>query len=430
VKRAISIVIAIVALGAAGCGGGSSGSSGGQSGTAGAHGTVVLWHGYTMVEAKEMKALAAEFNRTHPGITVKPEYYGNSDYALQKVLTAIAGGDYPDIAYLYGSWAPNIAKSSKVVDLTDMVKSTKGFDWNDFFPSTRLAATVNGKVVGVPALVDNLALVYNKRLFQQAGLSLPTANWTWSDFEHAALKLTDPAKKQFGWAYVADGSEDTVWRFEAMLWQAGGAILNSDNTKAAFDSPAGVRALSLIGRLAQRHAIYLDNGSDNYINLFDSGHIGMLWTGPWDLPQIRQSKVPYGVQILPRDLNHQTISGPDNWVLFDNGEARRKAAFEFMNWFTAPKQDLQWALATGDLPIRRSVTKLPGYQEFLAKYPGVGTWVANLANAKQARPQLTEYPRISQAMGQAVVSVLLGKAQPQPALSAAAQKANSVLVAP
>ncbi len=98
---------------------------------------------------------------------------------------------------------------------------------------------MDGKVVGVPALVDNLSLVYNKKLFQQAGVAEPTNDWTWDDFRAAAKKLTDASTHSYGWAYVNDGSEDTVWRFLAMLWQAGGDLLTSDNSKPAFDDAAG-----------------------------------------------------------------------------------------------------------------------------------------------------------------------------------------------
>ena len=108
-------------------------------------------------------------------------------------------------------------------------------------------------MMGVPALIDNLAIVYNKQLFAQAGIPLPTADWTWNDFGRRD-KLTDPAKKQFGWAFPADASEDTVWRFEAMLWEAGGDILNADDTHAAFDSPAGLKAMTARdARQAQLH---------------------------------------------------------------------------------------------------------------------------------------------------------------------------------
>jgi multiple sugar transport system substrate-binding protein len=416
-------VLAALAVAAASCGGSSSSSS------SGGVTNIVIWHGYVQTEGNALKTMVAQFNASHPKIHVTAQFYGNSDYALQKVLTSIAGGKPPDIAYLYGSWAANIAQSPKTLVLNDYIKADKSFNWNDFWPSERQVATVNGKIVGIPALVDNLALVYNKALFRQAGIPFPTASWTWQDLRSAAQKLTDPAKKQFGWAYVNDASEDTVWRFEALLWQAGGEILSSDGKHAAFDSQAGVQALTLLQQMAvQDHSVYLDSGNDLYTSLFNSGHIGMLFTGPWDLSQF--PRVNYGVQILPGDQNHQTISGPDNWVLFNNGDQRSRAAFTFMSWFTSPQQDLEWAQKTGDLPIRQSVENLPGYKAFIAKYPGDAVYVQNLANATQVRPVTPLYPKISTALGQAVQSVLLGKAQPQQALDQAASQVNSILAAP
>jgi multiple sugar transport system substrate-binding protein len=431
----VALILIAVAVTVAGCGGsgGSTGGGGGQKSSASAgsgHTNIVLWEGYTQTEAAAIKKLADAFNATHPAITVTVQFYGNSDYALQKVLAAIAGGNPPDLSYLYGSWAANLATNPGVVSFNKLIAADPSFDYNDFWPVERQVATVNGTIVGIPALVDNLALVWNKTLFAKAGLPAPTPAWTWTDFENAVVKLTDAASKQFGWAYVNDASEDTVWRYWAMLWQAGGSILTPTGKQAAFDSPAGVKALSLLQTLAQRRTIYLDNGSDNYLSLFTSGHIGMLWTGPWDLANITASKMSYGVQTLPGDLNHQTISGPDNWVMFNNGTARRQAAWTFLKWLTSPAIDLKWCLMTGDLPIRESVTKLAGYKQFVKKYPGVAVWVHNLFNVTQARPVSTVYPKISAAIGQTVQSVLLGKAQPQQALQQAAQQVTGLLAAP
>jgi len=389
---------------------------------------VVLWHGYTDYEAKAINAAVATYNKSHPKVHVTAQFYGNSDYALQKVLTAIAGGKYPDIAYLYGSWAANIAKSPKALDLTKLVKQ-RSFHYKDLWPAARLAAKVKGKVIGAPALIDNLALVYNKKLFRQAHVSFPTAKWTWTDMERAAKKLTNRSKKKFGWAYVNDGSEDTVWRFEALLWQAGGNILTPDGKKSAFNSQAGVKALTFLQHtVVKDRSVYLDSGNGNYANLFNSGRIAMLYTGPWDLASF--PNVNYGVQILPGDKNHQTISGPDNWVLFNNGKQRSTAAWNFMKWFLSTKEHLKIALATGELPIRKSELKLPGYKRYVKKYKGTGTFVTNLANAKKARPVTDKYPRISQAIGLAVQSVLLGKAQPKAALDQAAARVDSILRTP
>ena len=301
-RRSLALLAVALTVLVAGCGGGSDSSSGGKT-------NIVLWHGYVDVEGKALTAAATRFNATHPKIHVTVQNYGNADYALQKVLTAIRGGSYPDIVYLYGSWAANMARTPKAVDLAPLIKADPSINWNDFWPAERQAVTVGPKIVGVPALVDNLALVYNKKLFDQAGLAYPTADWTWDDFRAAAKKLTDPSAKQFGWAYVNDASEDTVWRFDALLWQAGGDILTPDQKHAAFNSPAGVAAATLLQQMATvDHSVYLDNGNGNYANLFNSGKIGMLFTGPWDLSGFPD--VDYGIQILPGNQNHQTISAP------------------------------------------------------------------------------------------------------------------------
>jgi multiple sugar transport system substrate-binding protein len=418
-RRVFLLVVLAAAVIASGCGGSDSSSSGGRA-------NIVMWHGYVDIEGHALSDAIKRFNATHPKIHVTLQNYGNADYALQKVLTAIRGGSYPDIVYLYGSWAANVARTPKAVDLAPLIKSDPSINWQDFWPAERQAVTVGDKVVGVPALVDNLALVYNKKLFDQAGIEYPTADWTWDDFRNAAKRLTDPGAKQFGWAYVADASEDTVWRFDALLWQAGGDILTPDLQQAAFNSDAGVKAATLLQQMATvDHSIYLDNGNGNYANLFNSGKIAMLFTGPWDLASFPD--VSYGIQVLPGDTNHQTISGPDQWVMLDNGDDRRNAAWTFLKWFTSPVEAMRWSLATGDLPIRASQTETADYPKYTTKYKGIATFVQNEQNAVKARPVIPTYNEISQAMGQAIQAVLLGKAQPKEALDQAAQLVDQVL---
>jgi multiple sugar transport system substrate-binding protein len=418
--KAAAALAGLLTLGAAlsGCGGG----SGGDGGT-----TITVWHGYTDVEAKAIAAQVKEWNADHPKEKVRLVYNSGNDNALQKTVAGFTAGNYPDVAYEFGSSAAQLERQPKLVDLTDVVKKP-GFNWDDFYPSEQQAAMANGKVVGVPALVDNLSLVYNKAMFKAAGVPLPTASWTWDDFRAAAKKLTDPAKKNYGWAYVNDGSEDTVWRFLPLLWQAGGDLLNSDNTKPAFDSAAGKEALDLLqGMAVTDKSVYLDNGNGNYLNLFNSGKIAMLWTGPWDLSSIN-SDVDYGVTLLPgKDGNHETVSGPDLYMAFDHSKGRAATAVKFMTWLTSAPVHLKFAIATGDLPLRESESKLPGYAEFLKKYPANKVFVDNLANVKHVRPNIASYGEVSTALGQMVQSVLIGQADPQKALDTASDQVTSVL---
>ncbi len=418
---ATSLACVLTAIGLAGCGSGSTAAGNGK--------TIQIWEGFTGAEAKTFAHLVAEYDKTHPGVTVQPLFV-NNDNTLTKVQAAVRGSAAPDIAYLYGSWAPNVAKIPQVVTLTKLV-SKPSVNWNDFWTGERDVATVNGRVIGIPALVDNLAVVYNKTLFAKAHLPLPAANWTWPQFVSDAQKLTDSSVKQFGTAYVTPESEDAVWHWEALLWAAGGQLLNPASTKAAFDSKAGLLSLNTLRTMAVTdHSMYLDPTDSAYANLFNSGKLGMLVTGPWDLSGF--PNVKYGVQVMPSfpgtDGGHQTISGPDNWVVFNNGSERVKTAEDFVLWLTAPAQVKYFSLKTGDLPTRQSVANAAGFSTAMnTALPGVSTFTANLANVRQARPQLATYPQISTVLANMVISVLLNKAQPQQALTAAAAQVNQIL---
>lgn len=423
--RACGIALGVTtALVLAGCS--SSSDSGGESSNGVTK--VVVWNGYTDAQAKNFTALMNEYNKANPNVQVS-QLVSSSDQVLQKILTAVRGGTPPDVAYMFGSWAPNIAKIPQVVDMTSYVAQPE-WNWADFYEGERAAATVKGKVIGVPALVDNLAIVYNKTLFKAAGVAPPTATWTWDDFTAAAKKLTVPAKKQYGWLMPGDGSEDTVWHFDAMLWEAGGDILTPDNTKAAFNSPAGVKALTTLQQMAQDKSVYVDTTNAQGTKLMNSGKLGMMVTGPWDLSSLPD--IDYGVQIMPTyngsSAGHQTISGPDNWVVFNNGSKREKAAVDFVKWLTAAAQVKTTSLASGDLPTRESVGQEQSFVEALnKKLPGSAVFVKNLSNVKKARPPVDQYPAVSEAMGQAIVSVLLGKAEPSAALDNAAKQVDAKL---
>jgi multiple sugar transport system substrate-binding protein len=428
------VIVAAIAMLASACGGGAGNSpatpAGSNSvtspGQPGAPVTLTFWHGYTDVEADSLNALLDDWNAQNPNITIKPLFV-NNDKALQKLTVALQGGQPPDITYQYGSSLPQLAGAPGLVDLTQWVQQPD-VNWNDFIPGAQSAATFEGKVLGVPALIDNLAVVYNKSLFDAAGLQYPTDQWTWDDFRAAAKALTDPAKKQFGFSYPMDASEDSVWHYDPLLWQNGGAILNADGTLAAFNSPQGVQALQALTSMAvDDKSVYLDLQNSAYTGLFNSGKIGMLVTGPWDLSSFPD--VNYGVEILPGFRgDHQTIAGPDMWCVFDNGDGRAQAALQFVAWLTAADQVKKDALMTGHLPFRLSVVNDAAFiQQFGAAFQGIDVFAENLTNVKQARPVLAAYPQVSEAMGNAIVSAMLGQTDPKTALDQAAAQANDAL---
>jgi multiple sugar transport system substrate-binding protein len=173
-------------------------------------------------------------------------------------------------------------------------------------------------------------------------------------------------------------------------------------------------------------SVYLDTGNGNYLNLFNSGKIAMLWTGPWDVSSIN-ADVSYGVQVLPgTGTNHASISGPDSWMVFDNGSKKVATAKAFLQWLLSPSVHLQWDLATGDLPVRASEATGTQFADYLQKYPADKVFVDNMTNVTKARPNISQYPEISASLGQAVQAVLLGKSSPQAALDSSAKDVKGI----
>ena len=122
--------------------------------------------------------------------------------------SSIAAGTYPDVVYLYGSWAANIAKSGKTVDLSDRVDEP-GFAWDDFWDSSKQIVSPGGKVIGFPALIDNLSVIYNKDIFKKlSGKSLSDDAFHDKATAHDNSDRILYQKKTGMLFYDADGKKD------------------------------------------------------------------------------------------------------------------------------------------------------------------------------------------------------------------------------
>jgi len=155
----------------------------------------------------------------------------------------------------------------------------------------------------------------------------------------------------------------------------------------------------------------------------------MMMSGPWALLEIKDAGLDYGVAQLPGyNGDHQTVSGPDLWVLFDHADANRAGASRaFIKWLTSKETDAKWNLALGNLPLRSTEQGTPEFAAYVKEYPGGQKFFENLANAKQARPTIAGYEEMSRNVGDAISKVLQGAAKPKDALDEAAKKSAGVL---
>ena len=421
---------AAISLGA--CGGGDDEESGDTTASGGEPVEIEFWHGQTQGPAELLQEMIDEFNKTHPDVVVSKDSGGvNSDRMLQKVTAGLQADNYPDIAYIYGSDLANLAGGEQLVDLSEAIDNGD-LDWDRFVDAGKEAVTVDDVPRAVPAFIDNLAVVYNKKIFDQAGVDYPTDDWTWDDFLATAAELNDPDAGIAGFGWPGTGDEDTTWRIWPLIWQQGGDIVSEDGDSVGFDGPSGEAALGVVAQAAADGSVYIDStaGSERMQQLFASGKMAMNVAGPYTLPEYVDAKVDYGVVSMPSfGDEHTTIAGPDTWAIFDNGPERVAAAIEFMDWFSEPEQQLRWISEAGSLPLTNDVEDAAGFADYEASLPELDKFIENTDLAR-TRATIPEYPQISQAIGKAVASVLYGEADPSEALSQAVETSNAELQVP
>jgi multiple sugar transport system substrate-binding protein len=393
--------------------------------------SLTVWTGQEEGAEKLLDKLAAKFHKLHPNVTLNLSPGASStEDLLQKLSASFAGGNYPDMSYSFGSWTSQLESSGRTLDITKQV-ADPSVKWSEFSEAAQQTARPTGKkTIGFPAIVDNLALLYNKTVFDNAGVAYPTNDWTWDDFRAAAKKLTDSSKHIYGYAYSVSGSEETTWQLWPHVWQNGGDILSKDRTKSAFDSEAGVKAVDFLKDMAiTDKSVYLDQTDTKFGQLFASNDIGMITSGPWELYDLGVAKTKYGVTYLPgTNGNHATVSGPDVWALFDHKDANRSYwTYQWAKYLTDPAQDLQWNVAIGNLPLRSSEVNSPEFAAQVKANPGLDTMAANSVNATTARPTVAGYVGLSAAVGDAVSQVLQGKGTAASALKTAAAAADKAL---
>ena len=166
---ALLAIIGSLTLPAAGCGKAPSCGISGQG--APVEIKVAFWGGPD--EIRIMEDVIAQWQKTHPCITVKLEHTPYRGYA-DKLLTRIAGRSSPDIICTEVDLFVAFQSKNVLLDLTPYIKKDTSLDIKDFYPKIINRFTVGGKLYALPRDTAPYACVYyNKKLFDEAGIPYP-----------------------------------------------------------------------------------------------------------------------------------------------------------------------------------------------------------------------------------------------------------------
>ncbi|MFT0761908.1 sugar ABC transporter substrate-binding protein [Scrofimicrobium sp. R131] len=410
---AIVGLAAALSLGLAACGGGgtsdsqSSPTSGGSDGAADGQVTIEVWDYLGQgVSHTAMEDAVAAFEAANPDIKVHRTSFAYADLA-KSIVQGGVGGSVPDVAIVDVVDTQNFASLGL---LKDVSAETQGME-SEFYEGPWSSTQVDGKTFGLPLNSNNLALYYDKAAFEEAGVSVPL---NWDELRSTAKALT--TSDRFGIAMSGAKNEQGTFQFLPFLWQTGG-----DLDTYATD---GATALGFMHDL-------IDDGSmsssvanfsqEDARTQFVNGQSAMMINGPWELQNLQESDVDFGVAPLPTGKVAATGLGGENVVVFDKA-TQPEAAVKFLTFLTGTDGAKIYCDGSGQLSSR---VDLEG-QLKLSADPNMKVFEDQLGVA-HARAYGAKYNEISAAVQESLQKVLTGAQDPQTAAADAAKVIEPLL---
>jgi multiple sugar transport system substrate-binding protein len=390
---------------------------------------LTVWVGGHVVEQEETwKEIIADFTK-QTGIDVEYQLIGFEVY-YDKLVTAYTAGQGPDICFAdLGGWVPTFAAQGWLEPMDDMLATTKTTEqiWPNLWPTV----TYQGKRYGLPWYTDCRLLLYNTKMFTDAGLDPNKPPITWDDLLATAQKLTDESKKIYGYGVTGAKSETATLAYMIYLYGAGGEFLTGDYGKAAFNTPEGLAALKFYAELFTKYKVSPPGTpsytEDDYRTMMSQNQVAMAIGGPWSFPLIEMAnpkiKGNYTVATHPYKTTPASVLG--GWAsVIAKTSTQKEAAWKFVDFITSYEVWMKWIEKHGGpMPTRQDVCKDapafktdPKWQIIFETFP----------HAK-VRPPIPQYPQISDQIQTMIQDVLTGKATPEDAIKKAEEEVNKLL---
>lgn len=389
--------------------------------------TLTIATHYTDGQLQPLTACFRQFEAENVGIRIVHRQSTYADF-LQTILTGRLSGNAPDIYNLYSIWGARLVQSRMLAEPPpDLVQYVE----QSYAATTRDAIAVNGKLWGVPSEVSTYMLIYNRKLFKDAGIEHPPT--TLNEFSDVAKRLSkvgpNGALTIAGTAY-GQTVANAVAPFRTLLLSAGHTLFSADGRSTNLLKP---EALAILER---QTALFRDGATSPAFEVqgFAGGNIGMMIMANWVKRSLSQGfgdafNDTVGVAPIPTGPDWKTYQ----YAFFYGVDANSRSQAEswrFIRWLNTPRGDA--ASCTGEMLAELGA--LTGHTEdrkrLGAQFGDAFTrpFVKAIEDDRAvAEPNIPRASEAERALSNAINSVWAGKAEAAAALIQADQQISAVL---
>lgn len=378
-----------------------------------ATGEITVWA--LGAEGEQLEEITADFETENPDATVKVTVIP-FDAAHDKIATAIAGNQTPDVSLVGTTWLPEFAATGALDPTpTDLIDPAK------FFEGSWSTTDVDGTSFGVPWYTETRLIYYRKDLAETAGVT-PSEGWSQEDLQTFAKALQAEAGAEWGISLQpgGTGSWQTLMPF---AWQQGAELVDGD--QFAFDTPEMQAALEYYASFFSEGISPTDLAEGGLEPGFINGDIGAFVSGPWHMGILADQggagfADKWALAPMPEEEAGTSFTGGGDLVVFKDSE-NRDTAWKFVDFLTQDPQQQKLYELVGSLPAVQSTWE----SGELANDPLLAAFGDQLQDAKSA-PAVATWEEVAAPLDDAIEQASLGVSNAEEALANAEQKANSI----
>jgi multiple sugar transport system substrate-binding protein len=368
----------------------------------------------------DLNTIIQAFHSQHSNVTIDVQTASFNDY-FTKLQTAIAGGTAPDTFELNYENFVSYSSAGSLLDLSGQASSDSSFKSSVYYPRAYGVFNQNGKQYGLPESFSDVLLFYNKDLFDAAGVSYPTTDWTWSDELTAAQKLTNTSKGVWG-----DFQPIQFFEFYKVLAQNGGKFFSSDKKHSTFNDQAGVDAATwLVSKVGKVMPTDAQLGGQNDEALFKAGKLAIWHAGIWEFAAMKSVPFKWDIQLEPGKVTkaHHFFA---NAVVGSSKTAHPAEAWQWLRFLTSSTDAVKTRLAASwELP---AVADQSQFSSYLHQTPPANrTAVFKALDNIVVPPVIEQESKMQDIVSKSLEKAKLGQESVKQALDEAAQKVDALL---
>ena len=265
----------------------------------------VVYSWWDITKSTGIQELKAGFESKYADEGLKLDFKCIPSKYADKIATIVAGGgDMPDVMMLAMDKVPQFAGAGLLKDLDEYINEDKT---KDLYGVVKTATICDGKTYAVCRDVSTMCMYVNTTMLDQAGLEIPSEDWTLDDFHEIATKLTkgEGANKQ--WGYYFNKHTDTMY---AWLYLFGGGLFDNTTNKSLLSNPESIRGIQYAHDMIYKDKICPTTSEaqqfgNQVYDPFNANRVGMFYGA---LSLASNVSAEFTVLPLPKAINGENIT--------------------------------------------------------------------------------------------------------------------------